>query len=52
LHTPDEYPRSELRRVLATAGRADLGPGSWHGAQLGDGHQAARAVRTWPWPAL
>ncbi len=26
--------------------RTDLGPGSWHGAQLGDGQQAARPVRT------
>jgi hypothetical protein len=46
LHTPDGYPRSELRRVLKQSGRTDLRPSGRNGAQLGDGQQPGRALRT------
>jgi hypothetical protein len=46
LHTPDGYPRSELRRRLARGRRADLSRSSGNSAQLGDGLQAGPALRT------
>ena len=46
LHTPDGYPPSELRRVLARAGGPTSARGGRNGAQLGDGQQAGRALRT------